>query len=76
MPMALMAQEEEMAAVEDPMADQTTMVAAIRHPMVAEADSIQVVGAEVVAGNQEGAEVLAVAILMARSVICVAAVPT
>ena len=71
-----MDQEEAMVAVADPMADQITMVAATRHPMVAEADSIQVAGAEVVAGNQEGAEALVVATLMARSVICVVAVPT
>ena len=74
--MVLMDQKEAMVAVAGPMPGQTTMVADIRPPMVAEAGSIQVAGAEVVAGNQEGAEVLAVAILMARSVICVAAVPT
>ena len=74
--MPTMDQEEAMVVVADPMAGQTTMVAAIRHPMVAEADSIQVAGAEVVAGNHGEAEALAVATLMARSVTCVVAVPT
>ena len=71
-----MDQKEAMVAVAGPMLGQTTMVADLRPPMVAEEDLIQVAGAEVVADNQGEAEVLAVATLMARSVICVAAVPT
>ena len=71
-----MDQKEAMVAVAGPMPGQTTMVADIRPPMVAEAGSIQVAGAEVVSGDHGEAEVLAVATLMARSATCVVAVPT